>query len=432
MVSTLEVNKYKAKSIASAVINSLQGIEVDDIISELFIKGEDEEAETLIKMFEKQLVYSKINEPVFKGNLYRFFKKTALYIVKNNLVKEFFRFAYKMYINLESKEIKKGIVNAYLSLLMEQSSYLESQFKTICGITEDGTVIECDEIYKKLEYPIIEIMNDKNKPKNSRGIFSLLQKKYKVLGYDINNEQEYHIYIANQQLITNMLFHMTYLIDENCIEIVSEPYYLPCIGFDGDIRVVNDTEYYKKSLRIRKYMLPQNGLICEVQDIESIKEILFMEKFLDNGVVMLYRLKMNNGRYTSGFYDINNEFFFSVWRGSLEGEICHKMIENFVLEAYLRVTTNRIDNEEDLGYYNNFNFYYKYDDELSQVSKKKYRKGEYFKEITKIKPYIRKLPQGAKASDEARELALKYGYLLEDGETFVNEFKKNLIKRKLY
>ncbi|MDU1687918.1 MAG: hypothetical protein E6843_14465, partial [Clostridium perfringens] len=130
--------------------------------------------------------------------------------------------------------------------------------------------------------------------------------------------------------------------------------------------------------------------------------------------------------------DINNEFFFSVWRGSLEGEICHKMIENFVLEAYLRVTTNRIDNEEDLGYYNNFNFYYKYDDELSQVSKKKYRKGEYFKEITKIKPYIRKLPQGAKASDEARELALKYGYLLEDGETFVNEFKKNLIKRKLY
>ncbi|MDU1687111.1 MAG: hypothetical protein E6843_10250, partial [Clostridium perfringens] len=248
MVSTLEVNKYKAKSIASAVINSLQGIEVDDIISELFIKGEDEEAETLIKMFEKQLVYSKINEPVFKGNLYRFFKKTALYIVKNNLVKEFFRFAYKMYINLESKEIKKGIVNAYLSLLMEQSSYLESQFKTICGITEDGTVIECDEIYKKLEYPIIEIMNDKNKPKNSRGIFSLLQKKYKVLGYDINNEQEYHIYIANQQLITNMLFHMTYLIDENCIEIVSEPYYLPCIGFDGDIRVVNDTEYYKKSL----------------------------------------------------------------------------------------------------------------------------------------------------------------------------------------
>lgn len=49
-----------------------------------------------------------------------------------------------------------------------------------------------------------------------------------------------------------------------------------------------------------------------------------------------------------------------------------------------------------------------------------------FQEITTVKPYIRKLPEGAKASPEARALATKYGYILEIGETFVSEFKKNV------
>ena len=431
MVSPLDVKKFKAKSTANAVINSLQGIEVDDIITELFIKGESKESEELIKLFEKQLIFSKINEPEFKGNLYKFFKKTALHIAKENLIKDFFRFAYKMYINLECKEVNKGIVNAYLSLIMEQASYLEGQFKTICGITECGIPIECDEIYRKFEYPIIEVMNNKNRPTNTKSLFSLVQKKYKLLGYDISNQEEYSMYVANQQLITNMLFHMAYLIDEHHVDIVPEPHYLPCAGFEGNIRAINDTAYYKEALMTRKYMLPQNGLVCEVQEIEAIEEILLMERFLDNGVVMLYKLKMSNGGYTSGFYDINNKLFFSVWRSSINGQRYHKMIENFVLETYTRATTNSINTNDDLGYENSFKFYYKFDEEQSS-SKHKYRKGEYIQEVATIKPYIRKLPIGAKASDEAKELASRYGYILEDGETFVSEFKKNINRNSNY
>lgn len=429
MVTPLEVKKYKAKSTANAIISILKDVEVDDIINEIFIKVQNSKLETLIKIFEKQLIFSKLNEGEFKGNLYKFFKKTAIYIVKENLIKDFYKLSYDMYINLETKPIKREIVNAYLSLIMEQSSYLEGQFKSICGITENGTPIECDEIYRKLEYPIIEIMSMKDKPTNPKALFLLLKKQYKVLGYDIENEQDYHMCIANQQLISNMLFHMTYLIDEYHTDIIPEPHYLPCTGFKGDIRVLNETKLYKESLTSRKYILPHNGLICELNDIDPIKEVLLMERFLDDRVVLLYRLMMHDGNYTAGFYDINNEFFFSVWRSSDVGQVFHYKVENLVLELYSGATTNNAEIKQNLVYDNNIKFYYKYEDETNCDSKHNHIKGNYIQEITTIKPYIRKLPLGAKASKEARELAAKYGYTLDDGETFVSEFKKGVNHR---
>ena len=54
----------------------------------------------------------------------------------------------------------------------------------------------------------------------------------------------------------------------------------------------------------------------------------------------------------------------------------------------------------------------------------------YQEELIDINYFIRKLPEGATASDEARELAQKYGFELSDGETFVRKFKKTIYKKK--
>ena len=40
-------------------------------------------------------------------------------------------------------------------------------------------------------------------------------------------------------------------------------------------------------------------------------------------------------------------------------------------------------------------------------------------DVDDIKKYIRRLPAGQKASEKAKQLALSYGYELQEGETFV-------------
>ena len=52
------------------------------------------------------------------------------------------------------------------------------------------------------------------------------------------------------------------------------------------------------------------------------------------------------------------------------------------------------------------------------------------KTFIEVDAYIRKLPKGARASQEAIKLASEYGIKLDDDETFVKSFKKEIYKKK--
>ena len=45
-----------------------------------------------------------------------------------------------------------------------------------------------------------------------------------------------------------------------------------------------------------------------------------------------------------------------------------------------------------------------------------------------MSPYIRKLPDGYKASESAKQLALQLGYGLDDGYTIVKPFEKHVLR----
>ena len=60
-----------------------------------------------------------------------------------------------------------------------------------------------------------------------------------------------------------------------------------------------------------------------------------------------------------------------------------------------------------------------------------YDKEKYKEETITISPYIRKLPEGATASEEAIQRAKEFGYELSEGETFVRPFtRKTFILRE--
>ena len=422
----VDLRKYKTKSSANVIIEKLDNVETEDILTGIFIKSDYDESEHLIKLFEKQLIVAKLRKGDFKGGLYKFFKSTSQYIKKNRLFREFFKIAYDINVEMEKKHANRDVINAYLSLIMEQVSYLENEGKTICGITKNGDTIECDEIYPKFEKPIIELMISKDKPNNPKRLFELAKKKYKLLGYNIETLEDYHIYVANQQLITNMLFHLAYLINEEYMDIIADVHFLPCLGIKGDIRINHPTSFYIEALKVRKYTIPSKGLICKINDVDSISELFIMERFIDDKVVMLYRLDMSSGGSTSGFYDIKENYFFSIWRNSDVGANIHANVENIVLESYCRATTNKVDEVEGHNRRKEFEFYYKINRQSGDLETKAYDKNKYIEKVTTVKPYVRKLPAGAKASEEAKRLAIKYGYELEKDETFVSSFKKSV------
>ena len=57
-------------------------------------------------------------------------------------------------------------------------------------------------------------------------------------------------------------------------------------------------------------------------------------------------------------------------------------------------------------------------------------RGEYETAETSIQGYIRKLPAGQKASQEAKELAESLGYDLEPNETYVRPFIRQVFRMK--
>ena len=150
------------------------------------------------------------------------------------------------------------------------------------------------------------------------------------------------------------------------------------------------------------------------------------------------------------FYDISIKQFFSIWKETDEGKIYHYQVENFILEVYCHLTSdigydrkknsklkvvNDINSVED--YYEQqpiAQFVYNNNENVSNKSKtpfkRSYDKSQYI-EISKfINPFIRKLPLGWKASEQAIKIAEKYGYDLKENETFVKPFEKKVIHIK--
>ena len=56
-------------------------------------------------------------------------------------------------------------------------------------------------------------------------------------------------------------------------------------------------------------------------------------------------------------------------------------------------------------------------------------KSQYAAVISQIGPFIRRLPFGAKASEEAKARAREFGILLGEGETFVRPHKKTIYRQ---
>lgn len=448
-----DIRKNKLMALTSAVCNFLENVDIDDIIDQLFIKSENPLTWELIKKFEGIVLNCKLHPDRAIKDVEQFLISNTEFIKKNNLYRDFLDFYYLVYTNSHSKGIDSLIFPAYLSIVLEQANYLAEEGKMLVGLNTDGTPITLPDTYPNLEKAVIEFYSKIKSNKASAKQFTTLCRIYKKYGYEINNQNDISLLNNNEQAISNEFQSLMPIIDEDCLDMLPIPYYEPYPVFIMPIRQWFDTDMYKGHLSERKFILPSKGVTCVFKNAGNIQEITFKEKCLEDKIIMLYKIKMDNGKYVSGFYDTKLEFFNDIWKGSGRWQTefntvrISNMFENFILEVYAHLTTGmEVTRKKNAGLLtvddlNNAGFYFDTQPVMQVfklhsktekgtgskvIERRPFSKSEYITIEKNIQPIKRKLPEGAKASEEAVKLAQSMGYVLEKGETFVKPFTKSV------
>ena len=112
-------------------------------------------------------------------------------------------------------------------------------------------------------------------------------------------------------------------------------------------------------------------------------------------------------------------------------KVLHDRLKYLILEIYIICTT---DIDKDLTRFYDFQVNIKKSPikDVNNIKRyyKKYTRDDLIKDLAEINSYIRKLPIGATASEEAIENARQYGINLKPGETFVKSFEKTIYKKR--
>lgn len=438
---------------AVQVITSVAGNRFDEFELCLYFRCDDERIRLFLRKYEMQMEEAILYPEKFVEQLDSFYRKTWIFIEENHLYQDFFDFMelleHQRRIKILKEQSYKDVFDAYLSLLMQQTTYFcrDHLEDSIIGLTEKG-----DLIFRKNPYPYIDAGGYKLEKYmwdyilgGNKLTVRRLHEAYKPYGYVFHSLEEPQILETIARVYDNNLYIMVPYITEQTMDIaIQEPYRHQEPVFP---RIWKDTEVYREKLRRRNYLLPVNGIAAEFVNAGDIKVVYFAEIFKNDEIVLLYRVVTGgNGEY-SGYYHTKSQVFYSIFEHSNRPEL-HGRVENFILENYMILTCNyEIDRKKNyaIRQVDSFKgeFHYPYQplavynyetdgsnkDGKNKGSSRKYIKEEYQEEMRSRKGYIRKLPINQHASERAVQHALDLGIELPEGMTFVRSHEYTVYRK---
>jgi hypothetical protein len=172
----------------------------------------------------------------------------------------------------------------------------------------------------------------------------------------------------------------------------------------------------------------------------DVKEIFFREKFVGgNKIVLLCKIRFQNGRFLLAFYDNELSLGYTPWRDTSGEGLYHLPLMELILDSYLHLTQGSADESAtnllvvkdletgDIPEGQSAVQFLSSNPKRDSASDAEYLpldKSQYAAVISQIGPFIRRLPFGAKASEEAKARAREFRILLGEGETFVRHTKR--------
>ena len=451
---TIKILRKRSMNSAISVLDNIRGLDFSEISTSLYFTTQDLKMQEFTKLYDAQVELAAIDEEKFVFQLHNFFNMIATKIKKENLYEEFFEFYYKCvklrYTN-QNDNLNSQVIVAYINLLIQTLEYLKPNkydFKHyFVGKTTKGETMLSEDPFPMLDRPNYELQTAfENKLVNPNNINGYIHDLYKKYGYEVNSLEDIEIISYTDRLHYNSVTSVLPFVNEFTYDILPErPFTTKAYTFELIMSMVDTVDLKKKLLR-RNKTLPTNGVLIKFNDNRLFEEVLLKEIFYEDTIFLLYKVKTTEGD-TVGFFDTREQYFYSIFLEYTENLNVHKNFGDFILFLYgcyclndENYQLNKLHHYFLLGLQplsaegylqggklkNRFNPDKEHKDGVARIDN-----DNYTTETRGIQGYIRKLPEGQKASEKAIELAEALGYSLAYNETYVQPFTKQIFKLKI-
>jgi len=438
---------------AIMVYQNIYDMPFEKLTSNIYFLCKDLQFREIVRLYDAQLELAGVDPEKFIFGLHSFYNNVTSRVKKEGKLLEFAEYV-GMVTRLHNEQVglDENVVNAYLNLILQTFEYLridKFNLNTFAyGVSTNGELLMGPYPLAYSDLPVIELkrMIKNGKVGRSRNeLERLVYSLFAKYGITVNSISDIELMNATQRIHSVTASALFPFINEFTFDIIPDSFYeatyVPFLNFNYRISI--DIEALKASLQHRNRTLPTNGTIFEIDDTSGelhgalMKEIVYQDR-----IIMLYRLDTRSGSL-AGYFDTKGGFFFSAVQGMTIETFYHNLM-SFILALY---ASQVLDNVPESILSEAFA------QKDTPITVKAYRKGgklqnqynpqrnssdsgvkrnpdNFNKEERYINAIIRKLPEGKLASDEAKQLAEQYGYVLAPGETFVRPFTKQVFVKK--
>ncbi|MCD7887621.1 MAG: hypothetical protein LUG44_08400, partial [Clostridiales bacterium] len=316
-----------------------------------------------------------------------------------------------------------------------------------------------------ISYELQKMVQDGKKFTSYPAFIAEFQKISAQCGYpEIQTMEQLDEVLGKDRPLTNQRASLCTYINEFTYDMVPKP----DATFDGNFEFLSyvhitdiDMSQIEELLMKRAKTLPSNGILfkfeyretspVEIETDKRITEIFMKEIFHDKHIVMLYNISVN-GQILAGYFDTAGQFLSSLLLGTnsfKEESVLYDTYRSLLLYLYAAATAR--ETEQMLKAFSNLAYLARSKDDENRmtISVSAYAKGgkpqnhcqskgdgsrtgdERYEAVPHpIQGYIRRLPAGQSASQEAKNRALELGFDLAANETYVQPFVKNVLRLK--
>ena len=438
------VPRRRTLNSAIVILQSIENIPFQKLTLELYFIIKDKNFQKVAEDYKRVIETAKVQPEKFVFQLYEFYKKEAKYIKESNLTGKYFDFVSQLQelSAIEKDPDKSSVYMALIQILLEQTMFLTQNNldynRIVVGVDTDGKIIESDDIYPNLDLPVYEV--EKMVAAGQVPDLETIQMQYSRWNYSIDSIEDTEILRQQNMYFSYIVQYLIPFINEYTLDIVPRnifrPEYSQLCVFPMLFSPVTDVDY-DKILDKRRRTIPTNGLRINFSD-GFLREVLFKEIYKSDQVILLYKLTTKYGEL-SGAYRTKSKVFFSAFYQTeeKEGKLLHDTIRNLILWFYTAYTCDVEGISLTIESYRRYfadiaseltftqmGGKLKRVDSGAVVNHKIAGKDGYDTKIKNISGYIRKLPIGQTASENAVQLARSLGYDLATNETFVAPFQR--------
>lgn len=439
---------------AIAICNCLSGLDFSKISMSLYFYCKDVQMQQFTHLYESQIELAGANPEKFAFQLHQFYNNISTKIKKNDWYDDFFEFYYRcirVRIENSGEKMEDRVLVAYLNLLTQNLEYLRpSKFDfSVCvaGRKTTGELMIDKDPFPDVDQATYDFRaayeNEKKQPDIPAQLF--LSQCYQKYGYEVHSMLDLDILTNKDKIQSTTTAVLLPFINEYTFDIRPQNPFVPQILEFESFHTSIDIDQVKNDLQKRNRTLPTNGVKVTFENNSLFDKLLLKEVLYDDRIFLLYRLRTRTKGDLSGVYDTKEKFFYSILSDYKEDPNLVNKIASLILFCYACSVKNdsnySLENISKLFLVNKqplSAMMYMHGGKLRNVYDREgeeHRTGtarigneDYETNQKNIQGFIRRLPEGQQASEQAILYAESMGYQLETNETFVRPFVKQVFK----